>query len=115
MDYSDKSVQQTLEKMLSELEGHPNVYPKQGTQSWLRDFLDYAKSLEGDPVSALDITNEESFVKALTLVSKRFSFSILFSIDFFRHIFCFSIQMVLTIELLKMFTSKTTQLLPLVS
>ena len=114
MDYSDKSVQQTLEKMLSELEGHPNVYPKQGTQSWLRDFLDYAKSLEGDPISALDITNEEGFVKALTLVSF-YPLSMLFSIDFFRHFFCFSIQMVLTIELLKMFTSKTTQLLPLVS
>ena len=66
LDYSNKTVQNQIEEMMTTLEDHPNIEGG-ASESWLRDFLDYVK--RNEPFEAIDINNEKSFVKSLSSVS----------------------------------------------
>ena len=50
-----------------ELEGHPNI-GKFGTESWLREYSDFVKSVEGNPIQKIDVSNEQNFNDGLALV-----------------------------------------------
>ena len=67
MDYSNKNVSNDIENLIVELEGHPNI-DKFGTESWLREYSDFVKSVEGDPIQKIDISNEQNFNDGLALV-----------------------------------------------
>ena len=67
MDYSNKNVSNDIENLIVELEGHPNI-GKFGTESWLREYSDFVKSVEGNPIQKIDISNEQNFNDGLALV-----------------------------------------------
>ena len=67
MDYSNKNVSNDIENLIVELEGHPNI-DEFGTESWLREYSDFVKSVEGDPIQKIDISNEQNFNDGLALV-----------------------------------------------
>ena len=50
-----------------ELEGHPNI-AKIGTESWLRQYSDFVKSVEGDPTRNIAISDEQNFNDGLAIV-----------------------------------------------
>ena len=67
LDYSNRSISDDIENLITELEGHPNI-AKIGTESWLRQFSDYVKSVEGDPFQGIDISDEQNFNEGLISV-----------------------------------------------
>ena len=67
LDYSNRSISDDIENLIIELEGHPNI-AKIGTESWLRQFSDYVKSVEGDPIKGIDISDEQNFNEGLISV-----------------------------------------------
>ena len=71
LDYSNKTVQADMEKLMKAIESHPKVDPNY-SQSWLRDFLDYVERNNAnvnEQSSKIDITNDKKFVTALDEVS----------------------------------------------
>ena len=67
MDYSNKSISNDIENLIVELEGHPNI-GKFGTESWLREYSAFVKSVEGNPIQKIDVSNEQNFNDGLALV-----------------------------------------------
>ena len=64
LDYSDKKIQQDLEKILAALENTTYIAPLY-TESWLRSFVDYVERWKDYPDSDLNVDNEQAFIKTL--------------------------------------------------
>lgn len=62
LDYSNKTIQDDVDRIIKTLENHPNIEALY-TESWLRDFLDYVK--RNEPFQPIDISTDEKFVEAL--------------------------------------------------
>ncbi|CAL8113391.1 unnamed protein product [Orchesella dallaii] len=63
LDYSNKTVQHTIEKMMRQFETSPYCSP-QFTESWLRNFVNYVE--RSKDIFDFNITTEEQFLKTLT-------------------------------------------------
>ncbi len=71
LDYSDKKIQEDMEKLLSALENTTFIAPIY-TESWLRSYVDYVDRWKDYPDSELNVDDEQSFIKTLEEVNSLF-------------------------------------------